>query len=161
LHFAIRAYAAQGDSPELILDKLSHLLSLENDQAFATILCGAVDVADHTITLVNAGHPPLLLLNGKTGDFLKTTIFPPVGVVDSARHEAVTLRVPERSTILAFTDGLVERRGEIIDTGLERLRSFSSTSPLVLDDLLAKLLVDMRNGEYNDDIAILAVRWRT
>ena len=160
LHFSIRAYAAQGDSPELILNKLCHLLSLERDQSFATILCGVVNVTDHTITLVNAGHPPLLLLNGKTGDFVKTTIFPPVGVVDSARHEPVTLTVPERSTILAFTDGLVERRGEIIDTGLERLRSLTSGSPLVLDDLLSKLLVEMSNGGYKDDIAILAVRWR-
>jgi serine phosphatase RsbU (regulator of sigma subunit) len=160
LHFAIRAYAAQGDSPELILDKLGHLLSLERDRSFATILCGVVNVADHSITLVNAGHPPLLLLNGTTGDFVKTNVFPPVGVVDSTNYEAVTINVPERSTILAFTDGLVERRGEIIDAGLERLRSSSTGSPLVLDDLLSKVLVDMSNGGYNDDMAILAVRWR-
>jgi serine phosphatase RsbU (regulator of sigma subunit) len=160
LHFAIRAYAAQGDSPELILEKLGHLLSLERDRSFATILCGVVNVIDHSITIVNAGHPPLLLLNGSTGDFVKTNIFPPVGVVDSTNYEAVTINVPEHSTILAFTDGLVERRGEIIDVGLERLRSISTGSPLVLDDLLSKLLVDMSNGGYNDDMAILAVRWR-
>jgi len=160
LHFAIRAYAAQGDSPELILDKLGHLLSLERDRSFATILCGTVDVTDHSITLVNAGHPPMLLLNGTTGDFVKTTVFPPVGVIDSATYKSVTFNVPERSTILAFTDGLVERRGEIIDTGLERLRAITTASPLVLDDLLSKLLEDMRDGGYNDDMAILAVRWR-
>jgi serine phosphatase RsbU (regulator of sigma subunit) len=160
LHFAIRAYAAQGDSPELILEKLGHLLSLERDRSFATILCGVVNVADHSITLVNAGHPPLLLLNGTTGDFVKTNVFPPVGVVDSTNYQAVTIDVPEHSTILAFTDGLVERRGEIIDVGLERLRSISTGSTLVLDDLLSKLLVDMSNGGYNDDMAILAVRWR-
>jgi Stage II sporulation protein E (SpoIIE) len=160
LHFAIRAYAAQGDAPELILDKLGHLLSLERDRSFATILCGTVDVVDHSITLVNAGHPPMLLLNGTTGDFVKTSVFPPVGVVESANYKSVTFNVPERSTILAFTDGLVERRGEIIDTGLERLRSITTASPLVLDDLLSKLLEDMRDGGYNDDMAILAVRWR-
>jgi Stage II sporulation protein E (SpoIIE) len=160
LHFAIRAYAAQGDSPDRILDKLGHLLSLERDRSFATILCGTVDVADHSITLVNAGHPPMLLLNGTTGDFVKTTVFPPVGVIDSATYKSVTFSVPERSTILAFTDGLVERRGEIIDTGLERLRSITTGSPLVLDELLSKLLEDMRDGGYNDDMAILAVRWR-
>jgi serine phosphatase RsbU (regulator of sigma subunit) len=160
LHFAIRAYAAQGDAPELILEKLGRLLSLERDRSFATILCGVVDVAHHSITLVNAGHPPLLLLNGTTGDFVKTNVFPPVGVVDSTNYVAVTINVPERSTILAFTDGLVERRGEIIDTGLERLRSSSTGSPLVLDDLLSKLLIDMSNGGYDDDMAILAVRWR-
>jgi Stage II sporulation protein E (SpoIIE) len=159
LHFAIRAYAAQGDSPEVILRKLGQLLNLEHDRSFATILCGVVNVADHTLTLVNAGHPPLLLLNGTGGDFVKTAIFPPVGVIESTEYRSVTLTVPDRSTILAFTDGLVERRGEVIDTGLERLRSLTSGSPLVLDDLLSKLLVDMRDGGFSDDMAILAVRW--
>jgi len=159
LHFAIRAYAAQGDSPEVILTKLGHLLNLERDKSFATILCCTVDVSDHSITMVNAGHPPLLVMNGKDGDFVKTTIFPPVGVLDSTDYRPVTITVPDHSTILAFTDGLVERRGEIIDTGLERLRALTSGPPLVLDDLLSKVLVEMRNGVQTDDLAILAVRW--
>ena len=60
LHFAIRAYAIQGDPPEEILGKLGRLLSIERDRSFATILCALVDVAGQPITLVNAGHPPLL-----------------------------------------------------------------------------------------------------
>jgi hypothetical protein len=159
LHFAIRAYAAQGDAPETILRKLGQLLSLEKDKSFATILCGIVNVSDHTITLVNAGHPPPLMMNGKEGDYVRTTIFPPVGVLDSTDYHSVTLTVPQKATILAFTDGLVERRGEVIDTGLERLRSLTAGGPLILDDLLSKLVDEMRDGGFNDDMAILAVRW--
>ena len=82
LHFAIRAYAVQGDPPAAILDKLGLLLDLERDASFATVLCGLVDVAAHTITLVNAGHPPLLLLNGSGGHFVTTPVGPPVGTRD-------------------------------------------------------------------------------
>jgi serine phosphatase RsbU (regulator of sigma subunit) len=159
LHFAIRAYAAQGDAPEAILQKLGRLLSLETDKSFATILCGTVNVADHTITLVNAGHPPPLLMNGKGGEYLKSAVFPPVGVLESTDYQSVTITVPQHSTMIAFTDGLVERRGEILDTGLERLRTTTEGVPLVLDDLLSKLVDEMRDGGFNDDMAILAVRW--
>jgi hypothetical protein len=160
LHFAIRAYAVQGDSPTEILRKLGQLLNLEHDESFATILCGTVDVADHTITLVNAGHPPLLLLNGKTAEFVRTTVFPPVGIDAATTYHATDLVVPPGATIVAFTDGLIERRGETIDTGLERLRVSAAERPLALDDLLTKILTESTKAEYDDDTAILAVRWQ-
>jgi hypothetical protein len=160
LHFAIRAYAVQGDGPQEIVGKLGRLLSIERDRAFATILCGLVDVSGHTISLVNAGHPPLLLLNGKTGEFIRTTVFPPVGVEDSTPYQATDVVVPEGATVVAFTDGLVERRGETIDAGLARLRALATVGPLALDDLLTKVLTESTAAGYHDDTAILAVRWK-
>jgi hypothetical protein len=160
LHFAIRAYAIQGDSPEDILTKLGRLLTVERDRSFATVLCAVVDVVGHSVTLVNAGHPPLLLLNGSTGTFISTTIYPPVGVDSETDYEAMNFVVPANGTILAFTDGLVERRGETIDTGLERLKALALESPLTLDDLLTKILTESSEPEYHDDTAILAVRWK-
>jgi hypothetical protein len=161
LHFAIRAYAVQGDSPEEIVGKLGRLLSVENDKSFATILCALVDVGGHSVDLVNAGHPPLLLLNGRTGDFVRTTVFPPVGTQDSTDYRPATFLVPAHGTIVAFTDGLVERRGETIDAGLERLRTLVTESPLALDDLLTKILTESTAAGYHDDTAILAVRWKS
>ena len=161
LHFAIRAYAVQGDAPDEILGKLGRLLSIERDKCFATILCACVDVAGHSITLVNAGHPPLLLLNGRTGQFVRTTVFSPVGIEDPTPYQAVNVAVPERATIVAFTDGLIERRGETIDSGLERLRTLATEGPLGLDELLTKILTESTTAGYHDDRAILAVRWKS
>jgi len=161
LHFAIRAYAVQGDEPAAIVGKLGQLLSIENDRSFATILCAAVDVAHHTISLVNAGHPPLLMLNGTSAEFVRSTIFPPVGVQGSTDYRAEHVDVPVGATIVGFTDGLVERRGETIDAGLERLRALTLEGPLGLDDLLTKILTESSNAGYHDDTAILAVRWKT
>jgi serine phosphatase RsbU (regulator of sigma subunit) len=124
-------------------------------------MCAHVDVAGHSITLVNAGHPPLLLLNGTTGDFIRTTVYPPVGVQESTDYQAVRVAVPVGATVVAFTDGLVERRGETIDSGLERLRALTTEGPLGLDDLLTKILTASSTAEYHDDTAILAVRWKS
>ena len=159
MHFAIRAYAVQGDSPAEILDKLGLLLDLERDASFATVLCGRVDVAAHSITLVNAGHPPLFLLNGATGHFVTTPVGPPVGVRATTRYQAHTFAVPRGATVLAFTDGLVERRGEIIDVGLDRLRALTVERPSDLDGLLTRVLTGSMESGYDDDTAILAVRW--
>jgi serine phosphatase RsbU (regulator of sigma subunit) len=159
LHFAIRAFASQGDSPVDILAKMRPLLSLERDSSFATVLCGLVNVSEQSISLVNAGHPPLLLVNGSGGGFVDTVVFPPVGVGDDTDYQSTTIPVPAGSTILAFTDGLVERRGEVIDVGFARLRDIASEVHLSLDELLDKVVADMRDGAYNDDMAILAVRW--
>jgi hypothetical protein len=159
LHFAIRAYAVQGDGPAEILGKLRRLLSIDRDQSFATILCALVDVTGHSLTLVNAGHPPLLLLNGKSGDFVRTTIFPPIGIEEATEYRSASVVVPERATIVAFTDGLIERRGEPIDAGLERLRALTTEQALSLEDLLTRILNASMAAEYHDDTAILAVRW--
>ena len=61
LRYAIRAYAAQGDPPEVILSKLSRLINLVRDGHFATVLCGLVNVAERRVTFANAGHPSPLL----------------------------------------------------------------------------------------------------
>jgi len=160
LHFAIRAYAVQGDEPGQILEKLGQLLNIDVDRSFATVLCALVDVAGHAITVVNAGHPPLLLLNGAGGDYVRTEIFPPIGVRGSTEYHAQRIAVPARATIVAFTDGLVERRGETIDTGLERLRALTTNRPPGLEELLTMILTESSEAGYHDDTAILAVRWK-
>jgi hypothetical protein len=70
------------------------------------------------------------------------------------------VRVCGPATLLAFTDGAVERRGEVIDTGLERLRSTAAAAdaqplPTVLDRLMQ---IPTVNGG-RDDTVILGLRW--
>jgi hypothetical protein len=61
--------------------------------------------------------------------------------------------------MLAFTDGLIERRGEIIDVGLERLRAavpYDSS----LDDVMTTVIETMAPNGPNDDIALIGMRWQ-
>lgn len=73
----------------------------------------------------------------------------------SGRH--TTVKVP--ATLLAFTDGLVERRGENIDIGLERLRDRASANHATLKQLITRLVDELRDGAAHDDTAIAGIRW--
>lgn len=161
LRFAIHAYAAEESRPEEILRKLSGLLNVTRHSQLATILCARIDVEPRQATVASAGHlPPLLLADGKAW-FLEVPVGVPVGVDPRPDYSSVTVPVPAGATLLAFTDGLVERRTEQIDAGLERLRNTALRMELALPDLLSKLVADLTAGEAKDDIAIVGLRWKS
>jgi serine phosphatase RsbU (regulator of sigma subunit) len=157
LRFTIRAYALEGNSPSAILEKCSKQLDVA-DGHFATVLIGRVNVARHEINLANAGHLNPMLLDNGSASFLETHVGVPLGV-SNGRYESVTISLPPKASIIAFTDGLVERRGESLDVGLERLASASRGSDLALDNLLAKVTTDLTGDASEDDVAMLGLRW--
>jgi serine phosphatase RsbU (regulator of sigma subunit) len=163
LRYAIRAFASQGDSPEEILFKMSRLIDVGKDAHFATVLCGLVNVAERRVTYANAGHPNPLLVTGTTGEFVSTHVGAPIGVapIGVARDAGVstTVSVPEGGVLLAYTDGLFERRGENPDVSLARLRD-AALGYDSLDHLLDGLLRELTPDGGHDDTAILAVTWR-
>lgn len=158
LRYAIHAYAAQNDPPATILTKLSKLVNVGRTGQLATILCALVDVEAHKLTVTSAGHlPPLLISNG-TGTFIKSAVGVPIGVNSSATYTSTAVSMPPAATLLAFTDGLVERRGESIDAGLERLQNAATGNHCDLDQLLSRLVEELRYGS-DDDTAIAGLRW--
>ena len=159
LRYAIRAYAAQDDAPETILTKLTHLVSVADSGQLATVLCALVDPGRGEITVTSAGHLPPLLLDGGDGRFLEGETGLPIGVETGAIYEPTTIPFAPGSTLVAFTDGLVEMRGESIDEGLERLRRAAAGDDGPLADLLSRLVVELPGGSSEDDIAIVGVRW--
>jgi len=163
LRYATRAYAVQGDLEQTILEKLSVLLSAAEDGHFATVICAVVDVAAHRLTLTSAGHPPPLLVSGDgTGHFPDVPVGVPVGVLARPTYDSVTVEVPACATLLFFTDGLVERRGEVLDVGLERLLVAASAAPSgSLADTLAQAVAAMMPGGPEDDVAMVGLRWTT
>jgi serine phosphatase RsbU (regulator of sigma subunit) len=159
LRFAIQAYAAQNDPPDAILSKLSKLVNVGRTGQLATILCALVDVDAHRLTVTSAGHlPPLLISDGK-GTFVESEVGVPIGVRGTASYMSTSIDTPPASTLLAFTDGLVERRGESIDEGLDRLRRAATGNHVPLDDLVGRLVDDLRLDGGDDDTAIAALRW--
>lgn len=160
LRFAIRAYAAQGDDPPAILTKLSHLVSVVETGQLATILCALVDTERGVISISSAGHLPPLLIDADGGRFVDPELGVPIGVEAGAEYAAREESLPADGTLVGFTDGLVELRGESIDEGLERLRSAATRNGDDLQDLLARLVVEVPEGRSDDDIAIVGVRWK-
>jgi serine phosphatase RsbU (regulator of sigma subunit) len=82
----------------------------------------------------------------------------PIGVQADATYTSTAVSTPRAATLIAFTDGLVERRGESIDTGLARLRHAATANDGDLDQLLSRLLDELRH-DGDDDTAIAGLRW--
>src|SRR6185312_10544808 len=159
LRYAIRAYAAQSDGPAEILTKISRLVHVSESGQLATVLCATVDTEARQLSITSAGHlPPLLLANGDSR-YLDAEIGVPIGVQEGTVYRSTTVTVPAGATIIAFTDGLVETRGESLDQGLDRLRAAATRHDVGLPELLGTLVGEMSNGGSQDDIAIVGVRW--
>jgi hypothetical protein len=167
LRHAIRAYTAQGGGPAVILTKLSELVGQPEDGYFATVLCGSLDVDRHLLTVASAGHFAPLVIDGGTAHYVDLEVGPPIGVLPQTQTQTqtgpaeVTITLPRGAAVVAFTDGLVERRGEHLDVGLARLAEVAADHKGSIDDLLGRLLVDLAPAGSDDDIAILGVQWQT
>jgi serine phosphatase RsbU (regulator of sigma subunit) len=159
LRYAIRAYAAQQDPPAEILTKVSHLVSVAETGQLATILCAVVDLERREISITSAGHlPPLLMSNGD-GHYVEAVIGLPIGVESGSSYTSTTIAAPRDATFVAFTDGLVEVRGESLDRGLQRLREAAIGNHSALSELLDNLVSELPQGPSEDDVAIVGVRW--
>lgn len=107
----------------------------------------------------NAGHPPPLLLTpGGSTELLRREPELMLGVQQGTRRTDHTVVLAPGATLLLYTDGLVERRGETLTQGLEWLaRRVAALSGLPLGPLCDALLAEVPRGA-DDDVALLAVR---
>lgn len=160
LRHAMRAYALEGHSPGGVLDRLDRVVrSLEGGQ-MATLLYVVMESDRETVHFASAGHVPPLVI-GPDGDarYLDTAPNPPLGVFGSAPHTEVSAALEPGSTIVLYTDGLVEERGVSIDQGLEALRLAAAQDACHPDELCDRLVAGMLAiHPANDDIAVLALR---
>jgi serine phosphatase RsbU (regulator of sigma subunit) len=162
LRHATLAYVAQDARPATVLANLSEFVTNRGANGyFATVLCALIDVQAHRMSLASAGHLAPLLLEGQDGKFLDIHTDGAIGVARNAnqRYRETAVPLPATGTLIAFTDGLVERRGEVIDVGLHRLRALATSHQLPLSDLV-RSLADGLASDHTDDTAIVGIRWQ-
>jgi anti-sigma regulatory factor (Ser/Thr protein kinase)/putative methionine-R-sulfoxide reductase with GAF domain len=158
---AVRAFASEGHGPAGVAGRLNDLLFREGGQPTATVSYLALDHETSRITAVSAGHlPPLLIDAEGQADYLDLPSGPPVGAARIAHFYEIQFDVPLGSLLLLYTDGLVERREEPLETGLERLRTIAavigSSSPQAFCD--AVLSGALEDGDQQDDAALIALQ---
>jgi serine phosphatase RsbU (regulator of sigma subunit)/anti-sigma regulatory factor (Ser/Thr protein kinase) len=160
LRHATRAYALEGHSPAAVLDRLDSLVRSLDGGQMATLLFLVVDRDLTSLRLASAGHvPPLIVDPDGVAEYLDAAPDPPLGVFESASHSEIEIDLEPGSTLILYTDGLVEQRGVSIDNGLDALRRAAADpceDPKELCDRLLDALVDV--PEPNDDVAVLALR---
>ncbi|WP_405591444.1 PP2C family protein-serine/threonine phosphatase [Streptomyces sp. NBC_01190] len=106
-----------------------------------------------------AGHPPPLLVTDE-GDtrFLTGGRSPLLGIAPGIVRSDATESLPSGSTVLLYTDGLIERRGETLDDGMTRLRQHAAALAREPVDTFCDELMTGLGEENTDDIALIAVR---
>ncbi len=160
LRSALRALAAGEPDPAEVLRRLESF-ALDTDGArLATVAYAILDPVTGVLRYCVAGHPPPLLLGPDgTATFLWDGRSGPLGVFGSTERVEASAKLEAGSMVVLYSDGLFERRGELLDVSLGRLRTEAiahrDASPEALaDGLLAGMLGDARK---RDDVALLVV----
>ncbi len=160
LRNALRAFSLVESSPCAIIRNLNRLLHDLERSDMATMLCGILEPETGLLRICNAGHPPPAIL-GPDGAvrFLDEVSGPPIGAVPRAAYDDYVTTLDPGTTVVLYTDGLVEDRRMSLDAGLARLRGALTGAPQDLEELTDAVLAQGVAGrEAADDVAMLAVR---
>ncbi len=154
----LAALAPNARSTAELLTELARFSANYAGPDFATVFVAVLDPETGTLRYCSAGHPPGLIVHrDRSSHWLDQATSPPLfGSSTHERVEAVT-EMPPGSALILYSDGLVERRGESIAVGLERLERAARQQMLQPPSSgnCADRLADALLGPTNDDDAVL------
>lgn len=161
LRNAVRAYATVDPSPAQVVTQLNRMLCRLEPNETASLIVLTWDPVLETTMRTNAGHPPILRCRPGEFDYLEPKSKGPIlGVDPDWSYNSEHKQLRPGTTLLFYTDGLIEQRGESLDQGMAALLSLVET----LDDLSPQAVCDsvlawrLGYGRREDDICVLAVR---
>ncbi len=116
---ALRAYVLETDDPATALRMLDRKIQYFETDAMATVQYSVYHPSSGQLVVSSAGHlPPVLAVPGEEPRALEFEVDAPIGVThDRPRHSTV-IEIPPGALLCCYTDGLVERRGEVLDNGI-------------------------------------------
>ncbi|MFC4497745.1 SpoIIE family protein phosphatase [Streptomyces ovatisporus] len=170
LRTAVHNFSTLDLPPEELLAHLDELVVRIDQDAVAagdedtvtgaTCLYVIYDPVSRDCVIGSAGHPPPALVR-PDGTVVFADVPPglPLGI-GGRPYESAELRLPEGSRLVLFTDGLVERRGQDIDTGLRHLSEALSHAQQSPEEACDAILDALRPDRQSDDIALLVARTR-
>ena len=161
---AVRAYAVAGQSPHAVLSSLERLFDALVEERVVTVIVGTIDPLTGVVKIANAGHPPPLLVDGAgNATFTASTSSSLLIAAGLGGGERPTWdwKLQPGDTLVMYSDGLVERRDEIVTVGMERLaaeatefaRSGWPPGPA------AALATAVGNDETTDDVVVLLLNF--
>ncbi len=161
---AIRAYAVSGLSPTEVLSSLDRLFDALIEDRVVTAVVGTITPSTGRVVLSNAGHPPPLVVRadgGATFCPMQRTLLIAAGLSGSPRPRD-ELVLDRGDSLIMYSDGLIERRGEVITHGMERL---ANTATVVAragwPDHPAVTFASMLSvEERTDDVVVLCLTYR-
>ncbi|MBX9978315.1 MULTISPECIES: SpoIIE family protein phosphatase [Mycobacterium] len=166
LRAAVTVSALTASDPVSVLGALDRYALTLAGARCATVAYAAIDtgVQPARISYLCAGHPYPLLVHPERGPvYLEGGRRSPVATAASGdAPETATAELPPGSLVLLYTDGLIERAGETLDRGFDRLKAVAAEcADLPAECVCAELVHRMAPpGGYRDDVVVLAARPR-
>ncbi|MGY1708998.1 SpoIIE family protein phosphatase [Geodermatophilus sp. SYSU D00758] len=161
LRSALSTALLQGCRPAEALEVLDRFAGRLPGALASTAAVVLLDAAAGTVRWARAGHPPALLVTGEGTRLLDGAGAGTVlGVPGRPPYRDGVGTLPVGATLLLYTDGLVERRGEVLDTGLERVQAVAARhADADPGRLTARLLAEvLADTDQPDDVALIAAR---
>jgi serine phosphatase RsbU (regulator of sigma subunit) len=163
LRTAALALAMQGVRPTELLQYLDEYAAKRAATDFATLSYSILDTHTGRLLYASAGHPPLLTISPEgSAEWLIGGRRPPLlGDVSIPGAQAATTLTPG-TVVVAYTDGLVERRDEDLRRGFKRLESIakvlrSQPTPEICQGVVDAMGV---SADRNDDVVVLVLRYQ-
>jgi serine phosphatase RsbU (regulator of sigma subunit) len=160
LRSAGRALLLESRSPAHVLSALDRFAALVPGAAVSTVFVAIIDPRTGTLRYSSAGHLPAVLVGADGGTrLLEEGSALPLAVVEGCKRPEAEVELSAGSTLLLYTDGLVERRDEALDEGIARaadtLVEGRHRSPAELGALLTERLL---GDAPDDDVAFVLFR---
>jgi serine phosphatase RsbU (regulator of sigma subunit) len=155
---ALRAYALETQDPGQVLARLDRKMRHFEPNAMATVLCAVWNSELDQMRVCLAGHlPPVMAVPGQPAELVRAAPGLMIGIEADIERPVTTVTIPPGALLCFYTDGLVERRGQVIDQGLTRLcQAVSAQSP---EAACVAVMGALIGGEpARDDIALLMIR---
>ena len=160
LRTAIRAYAQLGLPPDALMSSLDDLVRDMFPEQVVTCLYAVYDPDDRELRFVNAGHvPPLVTTRDGSCRRADVEPHPPLGV-GSTFHTLHRVDLSPGDGVLLYTDGLVERRDQGLDIGIESLRALVAAADAPVAEIPEWLARTLLPAGPEDDVAVLLARVR-
>ncbi|WP_267242301.1 PP2C family protein-serine/threonine phosphatase [Streptomyces sp. PR69] len=157
---ALRDVAAADLPPHRVLRRLDMAISDAASRRPAACLLARVDPARGIVSFSSAGHlPPAVFTGDGAAEVVDVPVGPPLGT-GLGGYDIASRRLHPGDTLLLFTDGLVERRGEDIDLSLARLARVRPRPGCTVDELADEVLIRLDAAHAEDDVALMAARIR-
>jgi PAS domain S-box-containing protein len=161
LRSSARALLLTGAQPAVLLEQLDSAASLIPNAYCTTVFLAILDTESGILQYSNAGHmPAVLAAAGSETTMLTDARSVPLAVRRDGPRPQVSQRLPPGSTLMLFTDGLVERKRESIDDGIARAADvLVDTMTLPLDAVADAILGELAPAAgYDDDVAMVIYR---
>jgi PAS domain S-box-containing protein len=156
LRTAVRTLALADPSPAEVLAGLDRVVAeLVPGQLVTCVYC-VYDPRTSVLTLANAGHVPPIVLGADRYELLAEALGLPLGVGGEG-FKQVEVPMPVGSTVVLYTDGLVERRGDDLEDSIHQLAARVWSAPGTLEER-CDVAVGPDLAGYDDDAAVLLLR---